>query len=190
MKTIIKYLYPVCITLGLIISTSAISQDNRPALSVPIKFLDAEVIAVPATQLLGLINESDSQPSKGEVEVVDARFSIDASALSLLAPSLQPRLFVGNDHYEVQRVEFENWDQANSKPLNSTKPVGRNHFYHFLISAKKAQETNGELPAFVTTIPPAQIIQKTGGKVTFESLRQVDEVLFTHAIPLKLSLGK
>ena len=190
MKAITIFLFAAITTNGLAggVAVKAQESGQRPAVSVPIKFVGAEPREASTQTLLGLMNDSERVVRDGNVPVVDASFAVDAKALSTLAPSLQPRLFVGNDYYEVYRVEYENWDSVKSQPLDDTKPVGQTHFYHFLIPVERAENVRAELPVFMTTLTLKEMILRSGAELTLNSLKKVDEAMFGNAIQIDRAL--
>ncbi len=186
MKPITNFLFAVITASGFVMNGSAQAQDSaeRPAVSVPIVFVGAEPREAPTEILRGLMNDGDSLPSDGSVAVVDVSFAVEAGALSNLAPSLQPRLFVGSDFYEVLRVEYENWDPVKSEPLDASKPVGLTHFYHFLIPMERADKVQEEATVFMTTLTWAEVMRRAGAELTRDSLKNVDASLSENSIQI------
>lgn len=186
MKLFAHSLVVLALVGSVVVSQVSVAQSKRsPAVSVPIKFVDAKPLAAPSLLVRAMTNDAEKLTSGSSVEVVDARFSVDANALAELAPSLQPRLFVGNDYYEVHRVEYENWDKVKGRPADKSKPVGQAHYYHFLIPVERAKSVASDHPVFMTTLTAAEMTQKAGAKLTLSSLEKADGRLAKHVIYLE-----
>lgn len=191
-KTLLALIAAAAIGGGVLYSNHAQSQDTTNgqsagqtfAVSVPIKYEGAEMRNVPGTFMLGLADNISKDIGDQMMEVVDVTFAVSPKATDALAPSLQPRLFIGEDVYNVQRVEYENWDPRKEQAIDKEKPVGETHFYHFFLPLEQAMEMQDSEVAFLTTLEKAEIMRKTKGRISPRSLRKIDRNLSRHTIKL------
>jgi hypothetical protein len=191
-KTLLALIVAAAIGGGALYSNHAQSQDRTNgqsagqayAVSVPIKFVKAETRNVPGRVMLGLAENISKEAGDRSMDIVDVSFAVSPKSAAALAPSLQPRLFIGGDVYNVQRVEYANWDPRNERAVDKSKPVGETHYYHFFLPLERAQEVRSSNATFLTTLEKAEIMKATKGKVTKRSLRKVDRNLSRHTIQL------
>lgn len=191
-KTLLALIVAVAIGGGVLYSNHAQSQDRTNgqsvgqayAVSVPIKFVKAEKVKVPGTFMLALADNISKDIGDRMMEVVDVSFAVNPKSTEGLAPSLHLRLFIGNEVYNAQRVEYENWDPRNERAIDKEKPVGETHFYHFFLPLEEAMEIRDGEMAFLTTLEKADVMRKTKGDITRRSLRKIDRNLSRHSIKL------
>ncbi|MEP3891710.1 MAG: hypothetical protein ABJN69_14725 [Hellea sp.] len=201
-KTFLALILAAALGGGVLYSNHAQSQDRTNGqsaeqiypVSVPIKFESAEIRNVPGRFMLGLAENVSKEAGNRNMDIVDVSFAVNGKAADALAPSLQPRLFIGGDVYNVQRVEYENWDTRKERAVDKSKPVRETHYYHFFLPLDRAEEIRSSDATFLTTLEKAEIMTKTQGKVTQRSLRKIDQNLSRHAIRLDakalMSAGK
>ena len=191
-KTFLAFILAAAIGGGVLYSNHAQSQDRTNgqsagqayAVSVPIEFDAAIRRNVPRRVMMGLAENISKEVEGRNMDIVDVSFAVSPKSAESLAPSLQPRLFIGGDVYNVQRVEYANWDPRNERAIDKEKPVGETHYYHFFLPLEQAMEIREGEATFLTTLEKAEIMKATKGKVTRRSLRKVDRKLSRNAIRL------
>lgn len=191
-KTFLAFILAAAIGGGVLYSNHAQSQDRTNgqsagqayAVSVPIEFDAAIRRNVPGRVMMGLAENISKEVEGRNMDIVDVSFAVSPKSAEALAPSLQPRLFIGGDVYNVQRVEYANWDPRNERAIDKEKPVGETHYYHFFLPLEQAMEIREGEATFLTTLEKAEIMKATKGKVTRRSLRKVDRKLSRNAIRL------
>lgn len=193
MKTILALLIAGVIGGGVLYSNHAQSQvrtdgqsaDQRYAVSVPIKFMDAQMRDVPGSFMRGLAENISKDIGDDAMEVVDVSFAVSAKSAEALAPSLQPRLFIGDRVYNGQRMEIENWDPRKEQAVDESKPVGETLYFHFFLPLEHVMEMEDVEMAFLTTLEKAELMGRTDGKIDRRTLRRIDRNLSRHMIKLE-----
>lgn len=193
MKTILTLLIVGVIGGGVLYSHHAQSQaatngqsaEQKYPVSVPIKFNDAQRREVPGKFMLGLAENISKDVGDEMMEVVDVSFAVSAKSADALAPSLQPRLFIGDGVYNGQRVELENWDPRKERALDKSKPVGETLYFHFFLPLEHVMEIAESEVTFLTTLEKADVMRRTGGEVNSKTLSRIDRNLPRHTIKLE-----
>ena len=111
--------------------TSAAPSPGQPrhAQAAPIEIAGAQTRVVPADVLSRLTGQRFREPR----EVLDIRVAVGAEDLAAMPDALQPFLLIGRSAYPVQRVEYDNWNLEEERPINPDRPVGAIRYLHFLV---------------------------------------------------------
>lgn len=174
---------------GLFVANRAVSQQSqsqpevrqRFAVTVPFEYGPAERRQVPAAFMARLRGDRGDESPEGAVSIIDMSLAIDSKTLTSLAPSLQPRLYIGNTVYNVQRVELSNWNPRTEKPLDESEPVGQTHFYHFFLTDGDIENIDDDEIMFLTTLEKDQILDKSIRNITLDRLIEIDKSFADHS---------
>jgi len=146
-------------------STANPTVNNNVAAAVQV--IAAQTIKVPAGFMKRLEKSEQSRP----VEVLDLAVRVRSKSVDAFPPSLQPRLYIGQNAYPIQRVEYSNWDAGKEKAINPDQPVGKTQVMHFFLENWRDIKT--DQPMILSVLPPSEFNKRTNGQINEEQFKRL-----------------